>query len=88
MALTTTAELTDAFRTKREGVGFVLDAAEAALDWRLLALTTEGELVDVAKKKLNIAAFGEAPDGDLFILPFEGKNSTESHIYRLVPDAD
>jgi (4-(4-[2-(gamma-L-glutamylamino)ethyl]phenoxymethyl)furan-2-yl)methanamine synthase len=40
VALTTTAELTDAFRTKREGVGFVLDAAEAALDGRLLALTT------------------------------------------------
>jgi (4-(4-[2-(gamma-L-glutamylamino)ethyl]phenoxymethyl)furan-2-yl)methanamine synthase len=31
VALTTTAELSDAFRTKREGVGFVLDAAEAAL---------------------------------------------------------
>ena len=26
-----TAELSDAFRTKREGVGFVLDAAQAAL---------------------------------------------------------
>jgi (4-(4-[2-(gamma-L-glutamylamino)ethyl]phenoxymethyl)furan-2-yl)methanamine synthase len=31
VALTTTAELSDAFRTKREGVRFVLDAAEAAL---------------------------------------------------------
>ena len=31
-ALTTTAELSDAFRTKREGVEFVLDAAETALD--------------------------------------------------------
>ncbi|WP_435017288.1 PQQ-dependent sugar dehydrogenase [Tundrisphaera sp. TA3] len=47
-----------------------------------------GELIDVAKKKLAIAGFGEAPDGDLLILPFEGKNSSQSHIYRLVPDAD
>jgi (4-(4-[2-(gamma-L-glutamylamino)ethyl]phenoxymethyl)furan-2-yl)methanamine synthase len=46
VALTTTAELSDAFRTKREGVGFVLDAAEAALDGApLLVFTTAGELV-------------------------------------------
>src|ERR1044071_4704297 len=31
VAITMTAELSDAFRTKREGVAFVLDAAEAAL---------------------------------------------------------
>ena len=31
VALTMTAELSDEFRTKREGVGFVLDAVEAAL---------------------------------------------------------
>jgi uncharacterized hydantoinase/oxoprolinase family protein len=29
VALTMTAELSDEFRTKREGVGFVLDAVEA-----------------------------------------------------------
>ena len=43
VALTTTAELSDAFRTKREGVRFVLDAAEAALSGRLLAFTTAGD---------------------------------------------
>ena len=31
VAITMTAELSDAFRTKREGVAFVLDAAEDAL---------------------------------------------------------
>src|SRR5919204_1283159 len=60
VALTTTAELSDAFRTKREGVGFVLDAAEAALgDRRLLALTTAGELVPFAQARaraLDVAA--------------------------------
>ena len=60
VALTTTAELSDAFRTKREGVGFVLDAAEAALGVRqLLALTTAGELVSVAEARarpLDVAA--------------------------------
>jgi probable H4MPT-linked C1 transfer pathway protein len=46
VALTTTAELSDAFRTKREGVDFVLDAAEAALTGRpLMVFTTAGELV-------------------------------------------
>jgi hypothetical protein len=52
VALTTTAELSDAFRTKREGVGFVLDAAEAALgDRPLLAFTTGGELVSPAEAR-------------------------------------
>ena len=59
-ALTTTAELSDAFRTKREGVGFVLDAAEAALGVaRPLALTTGGELVSFAEARarpLDVAA--------------------------------
>jgi probable H4MPT-linked C1 transfer pathway protein len=46
IALTTTAELSDAFRTKTEGVAFVLDAAEAALGGSdLLAFTTAGEIV-------------------------------------------
>jgi probable H4MPT-linked C1 transfer pathway protein len=44
-----TAELSDAFRTKREGVAFVLDAAQDALgDRPLSVLTTAGELVSVA----------------------------------------
>src|SRR5690348_15637130 len=46
IAITMTAELSDAFRTKREGVGFVLDAAQAALGSPTV-LTTAGELVDV-----------------------------------------
>ncbi len=59
VALAMTAELSDAFRTKREGVGFVLDAAEAALPGRLLALTTAGELVGPAEARarpLDVAA--------------------------------
>ncbi|HZB76703.1 MAG TPA: hydantoinase/oxoprolinase family protein, partial [Solirubrobacteraceae bacterium] len=49
VAITMTAELSDAFRTKREGVSFVLDAAEEALgDRPLSVLTTAGELVSVA----------------------------------------
>ena len=52
VALTTTAELSDAFRTKREGVEFVLDAAEAALgDRPLLAFTTAGQLVSLAEAR-------------------------------------
>ena len=52
VALTTTAELSDAFRTKREGVGFVLDAAEEALDGlQLLAFTTAGEFVPFAEAR-------------------------------------
>ncbi len=49
VAITMTAELSDAFRTKREGVGFVLDAAQEAFgDRPLSVLTTAGELVSVA----------------------------------------
>jgi (4-(4-[2-(gamma-L-glutamylamino)ethyl]phenoxymethyl)furan-2-yl)methanamine synthase len=49
VAITMTAELSDAFRTKREGVSFVLDAAVQALgDRPLSVLTTAGELVSVA----------------------------------------
>jgi probable H4MPT-linked C1 transfer pathway protein len=52
VALTTTAELSDAFRTKREGVRFVLDAAEEALDGpELLAFTTAGEVVPFAEAR-------------------------------------
>src|SRR5436189_5913394 len=47
-AITMTAELSDAFRTKREGVAFVLEAAEDALAGRPLSvLTTAGELVSM-----------------------------------------
>ena len=59
VALTTTAELSDAFRTKREGVGFVLDAVDAALAGRALVLTTAGELVTLAEARarpLDVAA--------------------------------
>ena len=52
VAITMTAELSDAFRTKREGVTFVLDAAEQALgDRPLSVLTTEGELVSVEQAR-------------------------------------
>ena len=48
VAITMTAELSDAFRTKREGVAFVLDAAQDAFGERSLSvLTTAGELVSV-----------------------------------------
>jgi (4-(4-[2-(gamma-L-glutamylamino)ethyl]phenoxymethyl)furan-2-yl)methanamine synthase len=54
VALTMTAELSDAFRTKREGVNFVLDAAEAALaGTRLLVLSTVGELLGVDEARVR-----------------------------------
>jgi (4-(4-[2-(gamma-L-glutamylamino)ethyl]phenoxymethyl)furan-2-yl)methanamine synthase len=61
LALTMTAELSDAFATKREGVGFVLDAVEAAVGGRvrLLVLTTAGELVGLGAARarpLDVAA--------------------------------
>jgi (4-(4-[2-(gamma-L-glutamylamino)ethyl]phenoxymethyl)furan-2-yl)methanamine synthase len=61
VALTTTAELSDAFRTKREGVRFVLDAAEAALGGpRLLAFTTAGEMVSFAEARERAAEVAAA----------------------------
>ncbi len=61
VALTMTAELADAFAGKREGVAYVLDAAEAALGGRvrLLVLTTAGELVgadEARARPLDVAA--------------------------------
>jgi probable H4MPT-linked C1 transfer pathway protein len=61
VALTMTAELSDEFRTRREGVAFVLDAVEAAVGGRgrLLVLTTAGELVSPAEARarpLDVAA--------------------------------
>jgi probable H4MPT-linked C1 transfer pathway protein len=50
VAITMTAELSDAFRTKREGVAFVLGAAADALgDRPLSVLTTAGELVSMGE---------------------------------------
>jgi (4-(4-[2-(gamma-L-glutamylamino)ethyl]phenoxymethyl)furan-2-yl)methanamine synthase len=52
VAITMTAELSDAFRTKREGVRFVLDAAQDALgDRPMCVLTTAGELVSVEEAR-------------------------------------
>ena len=59
VALTMTAELSDEFRSKREGVGFVLDAVEAAVPGRVLAFTTAGALVSLAEARarpLQVAA--------------------------------
>jgi hypothetical protein len=59
VALTMTAELSDAFRTKREGVAFVLDAARAALPGPLRVLTTSGELIEpgaARERPLEVAA--------------------------------
>jgi (4-(4-[2-(gamma-L-glutamylamino)ethyl]phenoxymethyl)furan-2-yl)methanamine synthase len=61
VALTTTAELSDAFRTKREGVGFVLDAVEAALDGpSLLVFTTAGEFVPLYEARGRAAEVAAA----------------------------
>jgi hypothetical protein len=46
-AVTMTAELSDAFRTKREGVGFVLDAVAPVATGALAVFTTDGGFVDV-----------------------------------------
>ena len=52
VAITMTAELSDAFRTKREGVAFVLAAVEDALgDRPLSVLTTTGELVSMGEAR-------------------------------------
>ena len=46
VAVTMTAELSDVFRTKREGVAFVLDAVEAVSRTPVRIFTTAGEFVD------------------------------------------
>ena len=48
VAVTMTAELSDVFRTKREGVAFVLDAVEAVSQVPVHVFTTAGELVTPA----------------------------------------
>ena len=58
-AVTMTAELSDAFRTKREGVGFVLDAVAGVGPEPVRVLTTSGAFVDVATARacpLEVAA--------------------------------
>ena len=74
VAITMTAELSDAFRTKREGVAFVLDAAEDVFG-DVSVLTTAGDLisVDAARERpwdvaaanwvaTALAVAGEHPD--------------------------
>lgn len=46
-AVTMTAELSDAFRTKREGVGFVLDAVSNVCRGAIGVFATDGRFVDV-----------------------------------------
>src|SRR6185312_2255999 len=59
-AVTMTAELSQAFRTKREGVGFVLDALEAAFPPdRLHVYTVAGQFVSPQEARaapLTVAA--------------------------------
>jgi probable H4MPT-linked C1 transfer pathway protein len=54
-----TAELSDVFRTKREGVGFVLDAVEAVSRAPVGVFTTAGEFIDpdaARARPLDVAA--------------------------------
>jgi probable H4MPT-linked C1 transfer pathway protein len=53
VAVTMTAELSDAFRTKREGVGFVLDAVQAVSRAPVRVFTTAGEFVDAAAARAD-----------------------------------
>jgi (4-(4-[2-(gamma-L-glutamylamino)ethyl]phenoxymethyl)furan-2-yl)methanamine synthase len=59
VAVTMTAELSDEFATKREGVAFVLDAVQDAVAGPVVVLTTAGELVSVREARsrpLDVAA--------------------------------
>ncbi|HSB69655.1 MAG TPA: hydantoinase/oxoprolinase family protein [Candidatus Methylomirabilis sp.] len=58
-AVTMTAELSDAFRSKREGVDFVLDAMDGVTPGSLAVFTTGGGFVDAATARarpLEVAA--------------------------------
>jgi probable H4MPT-linked C1 transfer pathway protein len=58
-AVTMTAELSDAFRTKREGVAFVLDAIAEVSAGAAAVFTTAGEFVDMdtaRARPLDVAA--------------------------------
>jgi probable H4MPT-linked C1 transfer pathway protein len=60
-AVTMTAELSQAFRTKREGVGFVLDALEAAFpSGRLRVYTVEGRFVAPVEARAAPLSVGAA----------------------------
>jgi hypothetical protein len=60
-AVTMTAELSQAFRTKREGVGFVLDALETAFpDSRLTVYTVDGSFVAPSRARELPLAVGAA----------------------------
>ena len=76
-AVTMTAELSQVFRTKREGVGFVLDAVEAAFPGGAIhAYTVHGEFLTPAEARarpLEVAASNWA--------------ATAAYVARLVPDA-
>ncbi len=50
-AVTMTAELSDVFRTKREGVGAILDAMRAIAPDPIAVFTTDGAFVDVAEAR-------------------------------------
>src|SRR5206468_1228100 len=50
-AVTMTAELSDVFRTKREGVTFILDAMGAVARGRLAVFTTDGVFVNDAEAR-------------------------------------
>jgi probable H4MPT-linked C1 transfer pathway protein len=53
VAVTMTAELSDVFRRKREGVGFVLDAVEAVSRGPVRVFTTAGLFVDTATARAH-----------------------------------
>ena len=53
VAVTMTAELSDVFRTKREGVGFVLDAVEAVSRGPVRVFTTAGDFVDAPTARVR-----------------------------------
>jgi probable H4MPT-linked C1 transfer pathway protein len=50
-AVTMTAELSDVFRTKREGVNMILDTIRAVAQGRLAVFTTDGVFVDEAQAR-------------------------------------
>jgi probable H4MPT-linked C1 transfer pathway protein len=60
-AVTMTAELSQAFRTKREGVGFVLGAVERAFPGAAVKVyTTEGDFLDPAEARARPLAVAAA----------------------------
>src|SRR5262245_3206272 len=76
VAVTMTAELADVFRTKREGVTFVLDAVESISRVPVRVFTTAGELVDGATARVHPLA-----------APASHWVATAMLVARFVPDA-